>query len=131
METSEGEELGKFYSQKERGGNIRCITEQNFKIKLQFECGTGIMSRYFAIECDNRNILILLILNTSIPQKVTFTKKLMTNRLITINEVKSVSGPVNRRTGKFGTQRGLGNYSQDGLEMEEFPKFQRRATKSG
>ena len=70
LETSEGEELGKFYSQKETGGNIRCITEQNFKMKLQFECGTGIMSRYFAIECDKRNILILLILNTSIPQKV-------------------------------------------------------------
>ena len=28
----------------------RCITEQNFKIKLQFHCGTGIVSGYFAID---------------------------------------------------------------------------------
>ena len=45
--------------------------------------------------------------------------------------MKFISGLVNRRGGKFGIQRGLGNYSQDGLEMEEFPKFQRWATQSG
>ena len=28
----------------------RCITEQNFKIKLQFHCGTGIVSGYFAVD---------------------------------------------------------------------------------
>ena len=48
------EKLGKFYSPKERGGNIRCIAEQNSKIKLQFESGTG-------LECDSRYLLILLI----------------------------------------------------------------------
>ena len=43
FEKTEREKLGKFHSEeKERDGNIRrCITEQNFKIKFQFKCGTG------------------------------------------------------------------------------------------
>ena len=42
--------LESFIQERKERQYKRCITEQNFKIKLQFHCGTGIVSGYFAID---------------------------------------------------------------------------------
>ena len=56
--------LESFIQERKERQYKRCITEQNFKIKLQFHCGTGIVSGYFAIDAtvwgtmfiwDNKN----------------------------------------------------------------------------
>ena len=42
--------LESFIQERKERQYKRCITEQNFKIKLQFHCGTGIVSGYFAVD---------------------------------------------------------------------------------